>query len=636
MRRSFQVLIGAAAVIAAYSSWSSPHAPQLRWILTGFSYIGVGLWVWHRRPESRTGPLLIITGWAVWSSIAEATRVPLFWTLGSALEASWLPPLAFLMLSFPSGKLTSTAQRIVFWLCVGFVAVAGVAGSFVYDPRDFGCTNCQPRLNLILVHSSPDYVRYWGGLVVAAAFAVGLLGYSGWRARRGSRNERRVFLAGASAFVVAATVTLLWTSAVRTAFRVMPIAVVLLLALVVMIVTRWWRASAPLQRVLSPMLFPAVAFCLAVAAQQAIGGLLNLWTVFRPSPYIFRLITDIAVFAAMSLPLTFLLGLARTRARHLVVRDLVVQLGELPPLQELERVLSRTLRDPSLAVGRWDVERGEYVDTAGQPMLLPTEGSGRSTTLLEREGNPLAAIVHDDALLEDDGLLSSVATAARFVVENEGLQAEVRAQLEDVRASRARIVAAAQEERRRLERDLHDGAQQRLVSVCLDLKLAASAGEHEVPPQTRRLLVDASTELERALAELRELARGIHPAVLTDEGLGPALRSLADRSRLPTEVDFQVGERLGAQVEAAAYFVASEALANVAKHAKATRASVAVSRPNGHLVIRVEDDGVGGADPERGSGLRGLIDRVGAVDGRLELTTTPGGGTAVVAEIPCA
>ncbi|MDX6274085.1 MAG: hypothetical protein QOJ92_1295 [Frankiales bacterium] len=634
-RKWLQGLIALGALAAAYFSWSSHHPPQLRWILAGFSYIGVGLWVWHRRPDSRTGPLLVLAGIGVWTSIAEATRVPVLWTVGSALEPGWLPPLAFLLLSFPTGRLTSITQRFAFGATVGFVAWS-IAGSTAYDPTDFGCTNCQPHLNLILVHSEPGYVRNWGAVTAWGGLILALLVVSAREARRGSGPARRLLAALALLTLVAVIAGIWRPSLAVTTARLVPPFMALLLLITVLVVYRWWRASPPAQRVLGPMLLPTTAFFLAVAAQQAIGGLLNVWNVFTPSPYVFRVLTDVAVFASMLLPLAFPVALARTRARHRVVRDLVMQLGELPPPEELERVLSRTLRDPSLAVGRWDVDRGEYVDTAGQPMLLPTEGSGRSTTLLEREGNPLAAIVHDDALLEDDGLLSSVATAARFVVENEGLQAEVRAQLEDVRASRARIVAAAQEERRRLERDLHDGAQQRLVSVCLDLKLAASAGEDEIPPQTRRLLVDASTELERALAELRELARGIHPAVLTDEGLGPALRSLADRSRLPTEVDFQVGERLGAQVEAAAYFVASEALANVAKHAKATRASVAVSRPDGYLVIRVEDDGVGGADPERGSGLRGLIDRVGAVDGRLELTTTPGGGTAVVAEIPCA
>jgi PAS domain S-box-containing protein len=203
--------------------------------------------------------------------------------------------------------------------------------------------------------------------------------------------------------------------------------------------------------------------------------------------------------------------------------------------------------------------------------------------------------------------------------------AEARAQLA---ASRARIVQAGDAERRRLERNLHDGAQQRLVSLSLTLRLAAK--RHGDDP----MLLGAVEELSHALEELRELARGIHPAILTEYGLEPALRALADRSPLPVELDVELEDRLPQPVEAAAYYVAAEALTNVAKHAQATAVNVRVSRDDGRAVIEVADDGRGGADAS-GSGLRGLADRVEALAGRLAVTSTAGAGTTLRAEMPC-
>jgi PAS domain S-box-containing protein len=204
---------------------------------------------------------------------------------------------------------------------------------------------------------------------------------------------------------------------------------------------------------------------------------------------------------------------------------------------------------------------------------------------------------------------------------------------EQLAASRARLVSAGDEERRRLERNLHDGAQQRLVSVSLSLRLA-QARLNSDPNEADELLASANAELAVALEELRELARGIHPAVLTERGLGPALTSLADRTPLPVELEVEPDERLPGQVEAAAYYVVSEALANVAKYARASAVAVKVGQENGRVVIEVVDDGVGGADPELGTGLRGLVDRVEALDGRLAITSPAGEGTRIRAEVP--
>jgi len=210
------------------------------------------------------------------------------------------------------------------------------------------------------------------------------------------------------------------------------------------------------------------------------------------------------------------------------------------------------------------------------------------------------------------------------------LDAELQARLEDLRASRARIVEAGDAERRRLERDLHDGAQARLVALAVMLRAARNRADGELAAMLDRAL----EELQTSLSELRELARGIHPAVLTDRGLEPAIQALASRAPVPVTVDADATDRLPGPVESAAYFVVSEALTNVAKYAHASQATVAVRRKNGHVVVEVTDDGIGGADAAHGSGLRGLADRVAALDGKLSLDSPAGRGTRLHAEIP--
>ncbi|HSP74063.1 MAG TPA: histidine kinase, partial [Gaiellaceae bacterium] len=293
------------------------------------------------------------------------------------------------------------------------------------------------------------------------------------------------------------------------------------------------------------------------------------------------------------------------------------------------------LEDSSLSLAYWLPERGTYVDPDGRPIELPAPGSGRIATEIEHAGAPLAVIVHDESLAEERELVRAVGGAAALTLENERLAAELRARIEELRASRARIVQATDDERRRLERDLHDGAQQRLVALALNLKLAQGALDDD-PATVRELLGDAIEELSEATAELRELARGIHPAILTDRGLDAAVTALAGRASVPVELRALPDERLAAPVESTAYFVVAEALTNVARYAQASHAEVEIGQANGALVVEVRDDGGGGADARRGSGLRGLADRVAAVDGRLVVTSPPGAGTTVHAEIPCA
>ena len=320
------------------------------------------------------------------------------------------------------------------------------------------------------------------------------------------------------------------------------------------------------------------------------------------------------------------IGLYAPRLARGTMGDLVVELDRAKA-GAVGRALARAIGDPSLELALWLPERRCWVDEQGRELSLPT-GVERAVTVI---GEDLAAIVHDPVFLDQPAMLEAVGSAARFALENERLQAELRLQLAELRESRARIVRAGDEERRRLERDLHDGAQQRLLGVGMALQLLRSSSGDE----RRRLLDETEAEVQAALAELRELARGIHPAVLTDHGLGPAIRTLAERSPLPVEVGAS-NERLAGEIETAVYFIVAEALANVAKHARASKARVSVARENGIVRVEVSDDGVGGAAPDGGTGLRGLADRAGALDGKLVVHSLAGRGTRVVAEIPCA
>jgi signal transduction histidine kinase len=339
----------------------------------------------------------------------------------------------------------------------------------------------------------------------------------------------------------------------------------------------------------------------------------------------------VVAVAFAAVPLAFLAGLLRTRLHRSAVAELVVELGSLPRPSQVRDAIARTLGDPSLELAFWLPEEERYVDPDGNE-LVPEAERGRAVTVLEHDGKRLAALVHDPSLLDDPELVQAVGAAASLALENARLQAELRAQLAEVRASRARMVEAGDAERRRVERDLHDGAQQRLLGIRLALQLArgrlADGGA-----SVDELLAEADAEVVDALAELRALARGIHPAILTEEGLPAALAALARRTPVPVELTV-CPERLPEPVEATVYFVASEALANVAKHAHASRVAIDVTRANGRVAIEVADDGVGSADPH-GAGLRGLRDRVEALDGRLHVEAPPSGGTRVRATIPC-
>ena len=333
---------------------------------------------------------------------------------------------------------------------------------------------------------------------------------------------------------------------------------------------------------------------------------------------------DLIFLAQIAIPIAVLSVILRARMARAAVADLVVELGQTPTPARLRDALANALGDPSLRVAYWAPTEGRFVDVNGQAMELPEDGTGQAVTMLERNGVREAAIIHDAILLEEPGLIASVASAMRLAVENDRLTAEVEAQLQEVRASRARIVAAGDTERKRIERDLHDGAQQRLVALTLALRLARTRLGDDADPSVKLSLEQASDEAKAALAELRELARGIHPQILTEAGLHAAVESLAVRTPAIVSVEMDPDARFTPAVEATAYFVVSESLANAAKYAEAGAVHVRAGWHDGVLTVEVADDGRGGADPQTGTGLRGLRDRVSAVDGTWRLSARSG------------
>jgi len=538
----------------------------------------VALLVWQLRPDRPIGPLL-----TAFCFVGVATELPVVLpasaiavTVGLAFIHMDAPTFAHATLSYPTGWLRSRASQVLVTAAYAYGAVAGLLYLLFYDPR------------------KPYSPEVWRCLSCALPYT-----HVAWHDLTGVQRHLDQIL------------------------------LVLIAAYLVLLAVKVVRMSASSRRIVLPLLL--VAFALAARAGWLIhlslsGSTTNFWT----SDAAFWTET-VGMFA---LPAALGVGVLWGRSARSAVADLVVELQRTPhpPLRD---ALAKTLGDPSLELALWLPDRSVYVDAHGRSVELPEPGSGRAVTVLGEPDAPVAALVHDPVLLDQQALLRAAGAAARLALENERLQAELRLQLAEVRASRARIVGAGDEERRKLERDLHDGAQQRLLSLGLALQLVRS----ELGPDANgaaRLLEEAQAELGAAIGELRDLAQGIHPAVLTEHGLTPALRTLATRSSVPVELRELPAERLPAAVEAAAYFVVSEALANVAKHARASGTVVSVVARDGALEVDVEDDGVGGAAPGAGSGLAGLYDRVHALDGELMIESCAGGGTRLHAEIPYA
>ena len=427
------------------------------------------------------------------------------------------------------------------------------------------------------------------------------------------RLVRRLDVTAVAVGYAAAAVTPVWGSETAT---------VVLAALLVAVAVRGYACAAGRERRMRLAALQATAVVAAVLAAVALVRLA------APGRAAGAATLHVYQAALCGLSLGLLVGLLRGAWERAEVADLVVELGGTRS-GTLRDELARALGDRSLQVGYWVPESAGFVDSEGRPLRVPDPGSERSMTMVERDGQPLAVLVHDPAVLGDPGLVEAVASAAKLAAANARLQAEVRARVAEIGASRRRIVAAGDEERGRLEQRLRDGALRRLDLVAETLRLARSPAAGGAAGR----LAGAEIQLARTREELGRLARGIHPRELSERGLAAALASLARDVPLPVKLAVSVtGESPAAA--ACAYFVCSEALANVAKYAAASKVAVSVRSDPAAIRVEIDDDGAGGADPGRGTGLRGLADRVETLGGTLTVDSPPGRGTRLVAVIP--
>ena len=539
----------------------------------GLVFVVAGLIAWERRPEVHVGPLLVLSAtlWFV-GSYAPTGLVPAS-TLGFAFERYYDLILAYLALTFPDIPL-APKHRLVLGI---------MGGAFVVRSASRLVIDCACMPNPFAVVEDPilfDRIQVLTSIVIAGA-ALTVVGLAAARLRGAGPGGRRILRPVVIAGVVAA------------------------------LVAAW----------------DAIDLIVFITSGEGLLRFREPWNE----------VASWAIIAAVSLvPIGFLAGVARLRMRHGPLAPLALELDRSPDPGRLELALRHALGDPSLELLRWDRDKASWVDARGRSVAPPREDSSVAVTTLDRDGETIAALVHDRLLREDPGLVAAATAVLRLAVENERLTAEVRQQLASVRASRARLVEAAEAERRRIERDLHDGAQQRLIGVALSLQEArAEARRHFPDAPFLRQLDDTADELLAAVDELRELARGIHPAVLTEDGLGVAVTSLARRATVPVELDLLLNGRLPPTIEATAFYVVAEALTNVTRHARARGVTVRVSHHDKLLEVQVTDDGDGGADARLGSGIGGLIDRLEAVSGSLEIHSPPGGGTRLRAVIPC-
>ncbi len=542
-------------------------------VAAAWSFLVAGLVAWRRRPDNRLGPLMVAVCFALLARQFRYSHDDVAFTVFFLLGEVGYALVAHVALAYPSGRVTDRLEKA--FLTVAYV----VATAF--------------PLAILLVHDGGQKLRYFDPVPRESLIVVA------------PSNEAASLLQDLYAV---------------TAYGALAAIFIALIA------RKLYLATPRARRVLWPLLLAAV-----VAALRAV---LDSVLSFSSTPPGFTI--DLfwwQVLALIALPIALLWGLLRARLARVHVGELVVHL-EQTPVDGLRDELAVALGDPTLQVGLWLPERQEFVDGAGASFVVPDDGPTRAVTWVEHDAERLAVLVHDPTLREEPKLVEAVAAAARLSLVNARLHAEVRAQLETVQESRARIVSAADEERRRIERDLHDGAQQRLVALALELRSAQRQLADAADPEVERLLSSTADELQVAVEELRELAQGIHPGILTQGGLAHALEALAARAPLPVAVD-ATQERFAPEVEATAYFVACEALTNVVKHASASNASIQARRDNGALVVEVTDDGSGRAALDGGSGLRGLTDRVEALGGRLLVQSRPGAGTRVRGVIPC-
>jgi signal transduction histidine kinase len=542
----------------AYSLAGTAPGAWAAGLLAGWSLLAAGLWAWVRRPGSRFGPLAMAAGlaWFLAACNNPGASSALAFTAGLVLHAACPPLIGHAALVYPGGRLRSPLERVAV-----AVAYGGAVLALGILPALFfqppGQGCGQCPANLLGVFNDPQAVQ--------ALNRVGI----------------RVGLAWA-------------------------------LLLVGLLGWRLVRSTAATRRLIVPVVVPAIAYLTLVAwsFQHSLArSFLSNDTLDR------RLwLGQAATLVALALGVAW--ERVRGRRTRSALARLVVELGASPPAGGLGAALSKTLGDPSLTL-LYPLPDGRRVDAAGQ---LVESDQGQAVTTLVRGGRPVALLAHRPGLLDDPGLVEEIAATARLALNNEQLQAQIRAQLQDLRTSRTRIVERGDAERRRLERDLHDGAQQRLVSLALSLRLARLGGAADPAA-----LEEAEAELRQALEELRGLARGLYPAALTEEGLGAALEVLAEQAPSPLVLRRLPEERLEPNVEAAAYFVVAQTL----QRSRPRRAAVDTVHADGWLIVEVETDR---QPPQQ---LTDLEDRVGALDGRLLVQPASEGGIRIRAELPC-
>jgi signal transduction histidine kinase len=545
-------------------------------VAVGWSMIAAGLIIADRRPGNRIGPLAILTGFVWFAGDFTNSDVAVVAYVAN-LAHGWFDPLfALVILAYPTGRITRRVDRA---LAIGFIAVQA-AWTLVkaYGMRPIAWWDCPTCI--------PTVDRWF-----AAYDALDPLG-----------RIETVLLTGLS------------------------------IGLLAVVAARWTRASGPARRRQTPVLLAGLVLA---------GGFVAtfVWQTVLPiggREPLGELRAIVLALMRVLVAVGLLVGVLRDDAARGRIADLVVRLDGLPPMPVLQTSLRDALGDPSLEVFRWDPSRAAFTDATGRAAVPPVDGASRAVLSIGTASAPELVIAHDPALRDDPGLVSAAAAAVRLAVENERLQAEVRAQLDAVRASRARLVAAQDDERRRIERDLHDGAQQRLVSLQLSLQMLRRDLGPDADPAAIAELEAAMAEATAAIGDIRELARGVHPAILTEAGLGPALSSLAVRAPLPVVVTDELDRRLPSSVEATAYFVTAEALTNAIKHAGATRVDVRTWLADDQLHLDVRDDGRGGADPSDGTGLTGIQDRVAALGGTVSVRSDAGQGTRLEVALPCA
>lgn len=539
-------------------------------LAVGLAFVVAGVTAWRSRPTRSPGVLLCTAGWLWLASGIRRSSDPVAFTLGVTLTLMYQPPLLQLALSFPSGVLRSRFEKAGVAFFYASWLLAPVAGWAFFDPRLHTKVGESTSRNLLLLWDSPEITETAG-------------------------NGIRTFQISVGAAIVAVLIAR-WrtgTEAYRSAFLPLWLAVILKTAATV------WVSLAVIQ----------------------VSGSLSSEALLWQYP------------ATAVVPFAVLFGLWRYRFARGKLGDLMVEVGAAPVGDRLIAALRRSVHDPTLTLLRWSTDQAYFVDDNGVPRSLPDASTGRASMVLERHGVPVGALIFDEALQDQPQLLAAVRSATSLSLENQQMEQQLRDQLIDVRRSRERIVTAGDSRRRQLERDLHDGAQQRLVAVAMELARAKRAKDFQ---EVRNLVGQASTELAEALDELRELARGVYPPSLREKGLAGSLTALAERSTMPVELDLRTLKALPAHVEVAAYFICAEAVTNATKYAGAASMRICIDGNEREMRMEIVDDGIGGARPGSDGGLLGISDRAAALGGSLSIDSPDGKGTTIRAVLPFA